>query len=364
MTEVASPVAPAQGLDRVVLIAGMHRSGTSAAAGTLHRLGIPAVGPHMSATPENPRGYYESLAVMEFHQAFLSAIGSDWTDPEPIDPDLFRTAEGARWVADLMALINSDLLGTGPTFAVKDPRLCRLLPLWRAALAGLGVAPRVLIPLRHPRAVAASLLERRGMDEGRARSLWLTHVIEAERDTRDLARAFVVYDRLLDDPLPTVERLVDQLAVREQVDFAGVWPSIQDFLADELRRHRPDSAGEPVGAGELADRCWASLQPFLASPYDLGAMHGLDLLRRVHRAQREGRRPLEIARTRVPRVLQAALPRPSALDVRFDETMQALRGLRYDLAQTQRTLNETRKPLWRIRSSLSRLRRRIGYGAR
>lgn len=366
MTEVDAAVIPERAIDLVVLVPGMHRSGTSAVTGTLHRLGVPAAGTSMPATSDNPRGYYESVAVMAFHDAFLAATASHWTDPEPIAPDLFQTAEGARWTADLAALIATDLLAAGRAFSVKDPRLCRLIPLWRAALARLGATPRVLIPLRHPQAVAASLRERDGMDEGRALSLWLTHVLETERNTRDLVRAFVVYDRLLDDPLPTVERLLDQLAVREHIDLATTWSSVQDFLTDELRHHRPDGLGDPVGPAQLAERCWASLQPLLASPYDLGAMHGLDLIRRALDSWRGGGGAVTIARTRETKVLKtAAQPAPTAdrerlavLETRLDAAIGELGALRSSLGQTERTLDETRKPLWRIRGALSKLRRR------
>jgi len=371
MTEVGAGVTPERAIDLVVLVAGMHRSGTSAVTGTLHRLGVPAAGTPMSATPENPRGYYESVAVMESHDAFLSAIASHWTDPEPIAPDLFQTAEGALWTADLAALITTDFLAAGQVFSIKDPRLCRLIPLWRAAFARLGATPRVLIPLRHPRAVAASLLERRGIDEERALALWLTHVLETERNTRDLVRAFVDYDCLLDDPLHTVERLVDQLAVREQVDIDAAWPSVEDFLTAELRHYLPNRPGDPAEPAHLADRCWASLQPLLPSPYDLGAMHAMDLIGRALDTGRAGRGAVAIPGTRETRraaplhavtAMAAERERLAALEARLDAAIGDLSALRGEVGQTQRTLDETRIPLWRIRRVLSKLRWRSSPG--
>lgn len=270
-------------IDLIVLVAGMHRSGTSAVAGTLHHLGVPAAGNLLLAQPENPRGYYESAAVMEFHDAFLAAVGLDWANPRPIPADSIATAEGEQWVADLVTLITRDLLPTGRVFLVKDPRLSRLLPLWRAALGELGATPRAVIPLRHPRAVAASLSERRGMQEEQGLALWLAHVLEAERDTRDLVRAFTVYDDVLSDWRREFGRVVDQLDVRGRADFAGARDDIDGFLSGALRHHPSVGALADIGADALVDRCWNALQPFLNDPHDPAGMNALDDLCKEYR---------------------------------------------------------------------------------
>src|SRR5581483_9655837 len=84
-----------------------------------------------------------------------------------------------------------------PLWGVKDPRLCRLLPLWRPLLAGLGARPCFILAVRHPAEVAGSLLRRDGLNAGCAAILWLRHVLEAERGSRGAARAIVHYEDLV-----------------------------------------------------------------------------------------------------------------------------------------------------------------------
>src|SRR5208282_6828895 len=67
-----------------VFILGMHRSGTSALGGALGPLGLTVGKSVMAPKKENPKGFYENNSLMEFHDEFLTSIGSDWRDLAPI----------------------------------------------------------------------------------------------------------------------------------------------------------------------------------------------------------------------------------------------------------------------------------------
>ena len=58
-----------------LVVLGMHRSGTSALTGMLHRLGV-ALGEHlMPATNDNPRGYWEHADIVKVHERLMAALG-------------------------------------------------------------------------------------------------------------------------------------------------------------------------------------------------------------------------------------------------------------------------------------------------
>ena len=59
----------------VILVLGMHRSGTSAAAGILVKLGGAQPKTLMPAEGGNERGYFESQALMTFHDELLAHPG-------------------------------------------------------------------------------------------------------------------------------------------------------------------------------------------------------------------------------------------------------------------------------------------------
>jgi hypothetical protein len=64
----------------VILVLGMHRSGTSALTGTLAKLGASLPKDLMPANESNPRGYWESLGLVKLHDELLASAGSSWDD--------------------------------------------------------------------------------------------------------------------------------------------------------------------------------------------------------------------------------------------------------------------------------------------
>src|SRR5689334_11506011 len=63
-----------------IIVLGMHRSGTSALAGTLHHLGV-ELGEHlMSASPDNQRGYWEHRDIVAVNHQLMAELGAAWDD--------------------------------------------------------------------------------------------------------------------------------------------------------------------------------------------------------------------------------------------------------------------------------------------
>jgi hypothetical protein len=179
-----------------VIVLGMHRSGTSALAGTLHHLGVELGERLMGASPDNPRGYWEHREVVAVNHNLMAALGRPWDDIRPLPPGWEKSEAALRAGRELAAILLRDFAGNG-CWGLKDPRLCRLLPLWTALFDQLESQPRFILALRHPRDVAASVMARDGLSAARAGVLWLRHTLEAERATRGHRRAIVHYEHLV-----------------------------------------------------------------------------------------------------------------------------------------------------------------------
>jgi hypothetical protein len=184
---------------RALVVLGMHRSGTSAVAGCLQRLGVD-FGPRlMPPTPANPRGFYEHIDIVNLHDRLLLAAGSSWSDTAPKPPDwLARADADARFSNDLRAILTRDF-GAASLWGLKDPRLCHLLPWWQPRWAELDTKPLFVFVLRNPPAVAASLAHRDGFSLAKGYLLWLQHVLAGERATRGCERVFVDFGEFLLD---------------------------------------------------------------------------------------------------------------------------------------------------------------------
>lgn len=217
-----------------LIVAGMHRSGTSAAAGLFAQLGA-SLGPRlMAASADNPRGYFENLDVVEVHDALLKAFGRSWSDPRslPAGWQLHPVTSAmehalARW---LDAVFPSD-----PVILVKDPRISRFLPLWCKVLRAKGFDTRVLHVLRHPGEVAASLHARDSMTWNQGLLLWAACNMDIAACRTQADVRMLAYPEFMHGDLEAVD---DDLLARlgrgrEQARLAAA-----QFLDPELRRQR------------------------------------------------------------------------------------------------------------------------------
>jgi len=325
---------------------GMHRSGTSALAGVLNRLGVELGGLPMPTGFDNVRGFWEHVELVGVHQQLLAAMGSDWDDPRPLAEDWWRTATVLPFRQRITEIVRRDF-ASSPLWGIKDPRLCRLWPLWQAILDELGVAPRFVIIVRQPQEVEASLFARNSFPQWRSRLLYLQHLLAAEKQTAGRPRVFITYAQLLRDWRATIERIADALtlpALRDAIP-AGSGP-IEEFLTADLRHHRVDD-NAPTGDLGLAE--WAA-----------------DLYRAVRLADRD---PAAIAR-RCEEIRRAfgeaqALFIPwieqqrSALNERTRQLAQSpamvaeLAGLRDQAQKQMGTLDEQRAEVQRLKKDLA-----------
>jgi hypothetical protein len=249
MSAAPEPETDPEGPGRqALLVLGMHRSGTSATAGLLALLGAAAPRTLEPANAYNSRGYWESRPLMAFHNRLLAAAGSAWSDWRPLGPEPAGPEATPAFAAELRALLEAEF-GTAPLIVVKDPRISRVVPFWRAVLAGMGIAPRVVLPLRDPREVAASLADRDGMPPAEALLLWLRHVLDAEAESRALPRCLVRYEALLGDWRAVAARIARRTGLALDLGGAGA-AAVDAFLDADLRHHRADGPGGGSTGGE------------------------------------------------------------------------------------------------------------------
>lgn len=221
----------------VVLVLGMHRSGTSALAGTFSQLGLSLGDELMPATEDaNPKGYFEHMRVVEAHDRLLAAFGMDWADPRALPESWMRHPAAVQARATLKALL-LQLLEDGRTVVVKDPRLCRFVPLWRELLGELGAPAHFAFIARHPVEVAASLRRRDGMSEYRAGLLSLAYQLEAEQATRGASRVFMTYEALMADWRGQVARCRQAFGEDVLPVEARNAAAVDGFLDAQLRNH-------------------------------------------------------------------------------------------------------------------------------
>jgi hypothetical protein len=220
----------------VLLVLGMHRSGTSSVTGVLDRLGVTVGDNLLPPGDDNPKGFFENRDVVYLHDDMLKAMESGWDDPRPL-PAGWETSDKIQGFRHrLIEIIQRDYGGKS-LWAIKDPRLCRLLPLWLGILRDLNISAKALVVVRDPNDVIESLKIRNELTADQAAMLWLSHYAAAEADTRHLLRSVIFYDDLLADWRNESARLFRELQLNTTVSLAKVARDIDAFLDHGLRHH-------------------------------------------------------------------------------------------------------------------------------
>jgi hypothetical protein len=175
---------------------------------------------------------------------------------------LFDTAEAADASLELANLLSREF-SVHATLVIKDPRMCKLLPIWVEALDILGWGSVAVLPLRHPLEVAASLQRRDALDEHHGLAMWMNHTLRAERATREMPRAFVLYDELLRDGPGTIEQISEALGIRGCGASSDADDLVSQFLSTDLRHHTfapNETLGSPYG------NVWKAFRMLVANP--------------------------------------------------------------------------------------------------
>jgi hypothetical protein len=219
----------------------MHRSGTSALTGMLARLGVTMPRTLMPADDHNPLGYWESSVFCDFHDRLLASAGTSWDSWSRVEMNAIDTATLDGYAQEFDSILVREF-GEAPLFAVKDPRICRLVPCWEHWLARAGVTAAPLHVWRDPADVARSLAARDRLVTEHALLLWLRHMLDAERATRGRPRVFVRYDEVLADWRTLARRTTETLGLAWPCCLEAVTCEIDSFLQSTLRHHGPASS--------------------------------------------------------------------------------------------------------------------------
>jgi hypothetical protein len=275
MADVSSRVAAGAFQRRGFLVLGMHRSGTSVAAGVLSLLGITLPATPMPPTPDNPKGYFESRKLQRFHDLVLADLGSSWDDWRSIDAAR-RLSPGADDIfSRAVELLNSEFLHAH-AFVLKDPRVCRMAGLWLDVFAACAVTPLVVMPFRHPSEVAGSLARRDGMAPDQALLIWLRHVLEAERLSRGCRRAALDMDEVMGDWRGAFGRIGAQLGIDWTAAIAAAGDAIDAFVDPGLRRAPRSSEAQAGLLPALAGEVYDAMLALRSDPQDGAAIAALD----------------------------------------------------------------------------------------
>ncbi|MGD1253653.1 sulfotransferase family protein [Mycobacterium seoulense] len=219
----------------ILFVLGTQRSGTSAITRVLSLCGGTLPAGMLGADAGNPRGNWEPRKVIAINESILHRHGSAWFDPSlRLQEDgAFSAEEKATCIAEIVAYLKT--LPTAPLVVIKDPRITTLSDLWFEASRLTGFDSAVVIAVRHPEEVIASVASSWQLAPELSSALWLKYNLLAERHTRGMPRVFVGYTNLLEDWRREIKRISMALPVDLNTHDED---AIDEFLTPDLRRQK------------------------------------------------------------------------------------------------------------------------------
>ncbi len=151
---------------KLIVVLGMHRSGTSAITRGLQVLGA-SLGERLMPAIEgiNDKGFFEDIEINAFNIELLSVIKSDWFYLSPVKEFQLEKLRREGYFLRAVALIQ-EKIKSEDIFAFKDPRVAKLLPFWKEVFSHCQINVNYVLALRHPLSVVNSLAKRDGFAAG------------------------------------------------------------------------------------------------------------------------------------------------------------------------------------------------------
>ena len=285
----------------ILFVLGMGRSGTSALARILSLCGCVLPASLKEPNEANPRGFWEPVDALRLNDEFLFRHHATYFDPtlRLQEETNFPPDEAEDFIGQIGAFLRH--CPQGAPLVVKDPRITALFYFWLRAARGEGFSVKVIVAIRHPSEVAASLGALIEAPAELWHAVWLKYNLLSELHSRHLPRVFVEYSSLLADWRPQVARITRSLALDGVVLENGA-AAIEAFLTRDL--HTKRCAGpilEPFGYPWLSDTYKALSGAARDEPPDI---EKLDTTLRAYRTcERAFRVSLDASRSKLPRRL-------------------------------------------------------------
>ena len=245
-----------------VLVLGMHRSGTSALTRCLNLVGMDLGSNLLSPAKMNAKGFWEHGDAVRINDQLLEALGLYWYDLGPL-PDGWLTSVAADAARDeIRTIVKRDFDGV-PLWGLKDPRLCRLAPLWIEVLQEMGIRVVCVFMIRSPMEVAESLSRfpdyrlTAPLSIPQGVLLWAQDLAESVLTADSIPRVMVDYEHLLSEPIEVVSKIGRELGLVWPISPAERGGAILAFLDVGMRTHRNGVSADQVPplVAELGEAC-------------------------------------------------------------------------------------------------------------
>ncbi len=221
----------------MILITGMHRSGTSCVTGLLNTCGL-SLGTSFNISrapfPSNRKGHFENMRLLRNNGAILKEARGSWRSP-PNRNDVTKCV-AIKKIREFSDQFDGDI--------AKDPRSTILIDFYIQHCPSMK---KVVHCFRHPMAVADSLYRRNNFSKKFSLVLWLYYNEYFLCHARNYPVIFVNYEKLLSDIVPQTQRILNFL------DKGKMDPDVLKFVDNKLNHYNGEQEHNTIFDHEAVD---------------------------------------------------------------------------------------------------------------
>ncbi|MFZ4414006.1 MAG: glycoside hydrolase family 99-like domain-containing protein, partial [Bacteroidales bacterium] len=218
---------------KLIVILGMHRSGTSAITRGLQVMGVQLGDRLMPAVKnENDKGFWEDIDIYALNNEILECINREWHSLSLITQNEIELINQKDYFNSAVKLLKQKT-DDFAVFGLKNPSLTVLLPFWKKVFEFLNFDVSYILAIRNPLSVVKSLEKRNGFELEKSYFLWITHVINGLSGTNSDNRIVVDYDNLMQNPENEIKRIADVFSLEINSNELEFYKT--EFLENNLR---------------------------------------------------------------------------------------------------------------------------------
>ena len=264
---------------QLIIVLGMHRSGTSAITRALQVLDIDLGDNLMLPQSDNIQGFWEDMEINSLNIELLKILDKDWHHLTPItDHDVNKLRDEGYFVRAINMLRNK--FSKSSDFGIKDPRLTKLLPFWKHVFTHFEGKIKFILAIRNPLSVVKSLEARNNFDHVKSYLLWLDHMLASLTHSSGYPCLIMNYDRLMLNPEDEIRRLADFLALSINNDKLNDY--LTNFLDTNLQHHsyQPNDLQLDTSCPKLVHEVYSALEKIASNEQELEDIRTPELLER------------------------------------------------------------------------------------
>lgn len=220
---------------KIIVVLGMHRSGTSVFTRSLKALDVDLGNNLMQPIASvNSKGFFEDLDIYQFNEYLLNKLACVWSSCLIPQENQLEILDNQTDIDTAIELLKNKLQNI-QVFGFKDPRVSVLLPFWQKIFKLCNINVSYLIAIRNPLSVALSLQKRDQFSIKKGLFLWFEYILSSVQKTQNLNRVLVHYEELMSQPIETINTIAQKFNL--PINNQELDKFTNDFLDDNLQHN-------------------------------------------------------------------------------------------------------------------------------